>query len=197
VRDVSVDESGRDSDDGPESEPESEPTLEDLRGVDEDVAAELHDAEISPRDLLDRQVSYRDLVEGGVDDETATAVRREFSLLYASTLGDDLSERSDAMEHLRGNERAWIAASDGDWEDVEYDPILEERETVDVWADRERPTPVTAVAGVSEADAGQLAEAGVSSVKQLRWVDASVVAEATDLDVPAVRTRRLAAPNHI
>jgi len=191
VSNVSVDDTACDADDGPDSDP----ALTDLPGVDEDVGDELESADVTPEDLTDRRVSFRDLVEAGVDPETAAKLRTEFSLHYASTLGDGLSERSDAMEHLRGNERTWIAASDGDWENAEYDPILEEREETDVWADRERPTPVTSIAGVSRADAERLAEAGVTSVKQLGWVDASVVAEATDLDVRAVRTWRFAARN--
>lgn len=191
VTHVSVEDTARDADDGPESEP----TLTELPGVDEDVGEELASADVTPADLTDRRVSFRGLVERGVDPETAARLRTEFSLHYASTLGDDLSERSDAMDNLGTNERAWIAASDGDWETAEYDPVLEEREEADVWADRERPTPVTTVAGVGRADAERLAEAGVESVKQLGWVDAGVVAEATDLDVRAVRTWRFAARN--
>lgn len=193
MSDVSVDETGCDADDGPEGDP----TLEDLPSIDESTAAGLREADVTARDLLDRRVSYRDLLAADLDPETAAALRREHSLLYSSTLGADLPERSDAMEHLRGNERAWIAASDGDWENAEYDPVLDECESTDVWEDRERPTPVTAVAGVGEADARQLATAGVTSVKQLRWVDATVVAEATDLDVRAVRTWRFAARNDL
>lgn len=189
VSDVSVDETGCDADDGPDGDR----CLEDLPSVDDATAERLRAADVSARDLLERRVSYQDLLAADVDAETAATLRREHSLLYSSTLGADLPERSDAMEHLRGNERAWIAASDGDWENAEYDPILDEREAVDVWADRERPTPVTAIAGVSEDDARSLATAGVTSVKQLRWVDASVVAAATDLDVRAVRTWRFAA----
>ncbi len=191
MTDVSVNDTTGDAEDGPESNP----TLSDLPGVDDEIAAELRSADVGPADLLERRVSFRDLVEAGVDTETAAALRTEFSLHYASTLGDGLSERSDAMEYLQSTERAWIAASDGDWENAEYDSILPDREDEDVWADRERPTPVTAVAGVSRADAEQLATAGVTSVKQLGWVDASVVAEATGLDVRAVRTWRFAARN--
>jgi len=178
---------------GDGADAEADPPLEDLAGVGEETAATLREAGVSSPDLRERTTSYRDLVEAGVDPEVAGRIRREHSLHYSSTLGGDLAERSDTVGNLGDNERAWISASDGDWENAEYDPVLPEREGEDVWADRERPTPVTEVAGVSEADAEQLAEAGVTSVKQLGWVDASVVAEATDLDVRAVRTWRFSA----
>lgn len=192
MRSVSVEDSGCETEGGADAE--SDPPLSEVAGVDDEATAEtLREADVSARDVLDRQVSYRDLVEAGVDQTAARRLRQEHSLHYSSTLGGDLTERSDTVGNLGDNERAWISASDGDWENAEYDPILPERDPSDVWLDRDRPTPVTAVAGVSDDDAEQLAEAGVTSVKQLGWVDASVVAEATDLDVMAVRTWRFAA----
>lgn len=191
MRSVSVEDPGGETECGGDAE--TDPPLPEVAGVDEATAATLREADVSARDVLERRVSYRDLVEAGLDPEAAKRLRQEHSLHYSSTLGGDLTERSDSVGNLGDNERAWISASDGDWEDAEYDHILPDRDAADVWADRERPTPVTAVAGVGERDAEQLAEAGVTSVKQLGWVDASVVAAATDLDVMAVRTWRFAA----
>lgn len=183
---VSVEETGPDGDDDPEH-------VGDLAGVDEETATTLADADVEAVDLQDKRVSYRDLVDAGLDADVATALRREHSLPYTSTLGGDLSERSDSVGNLQGNERAWIAASDGDWESAEYEPVFDEREEVDVWTDMERPTPVTAIAGVGDADAEKLAEAGITSVKQLTWAEAGVIADALDMDVVAIRTWRFAA----
>jgi predicted flap endonuclease-1-like 5' DNA nuclease len=183
---VSVEETGPDGDDDPEH-------VGDLAGVDEETATTLADADVEAVDLQDKRVSYRDLVDAGLDADVATALRREHSLPYTSTLGGDLSERSDSVGNLQGNERAWIAASDGEWENAEYEPVFDEREEVDVWTDMERPTPVTAIAGVGDADAEKLAEAGITSVKQLTWAEAGVIADALDMDVVAIRTWRFAA----
>nr|WP_240148899.1 helix-hairpin-helix domain-containing protein [Halorubellus sp. JP-L1] len=73
----------------------------------------------------------------------------------------------------------------------EYDPV--EREPEDIWADHDRPTPVTAVSGVGPADAQRLADVGVTSVRQLSFADAGLVADLLDLNVMAVRTWRFQA----
>jgi predicted flap endonuclease-1-like 5' DNA nuclease len=165
-----------------------------LPRVDEADAAAMADAGVEAVDVRERAVSYRDLLGAGVDRETATALRREFSLPYSTRFGEGIEDRSDEVSGLQDGERDWVAASASDWEEMgvpEYDPV--EREPEDIWAERDRPTPVTAVPGVGPDDADQLADVGVTSVRQLGFVSASSVAEFLDLNVMAVRTWRFQA----
>ncbi|NHN42647.1 helix-hairpin-helix domain-containing protein [Halorubellus sp. JP-L1] len=165
-----------------------------LPGVDEDGADALADADIAAVDVRERAVSYRDLLAAGIGRETATALRREFSLPYSTTFGEGIEDRSDEVTGLQDGERDWVAASASDWEEMgvpEYDPV--EREPEDIWADHDRPTPVTAVSGVGPADAQRLADVGVTSVRQLSFADAGLVADLLDLNVMAVRTWRFQA----
>ncbi|WP_267642965.1 DUF7409 domain-containing protein [Haloarchaeobius amylolyticus] len=167
-------------------------TVDALEGVPPDAAAELADADVTPTDLTEKAVTYMDLVEAGVDREVAGEIRRHYSLTWASRMGDGLDDRAEEMGGLQQGERDWVAASTADWEDLgvpEYDPV--EREPIDFWADHERPTPVETV--VNDWVAERLAEAGISSVRQLAWVDASALAEALDVNVMQARTWRFAA----
>jgi predicted flap endonuclease-1-like 5' DNA nuclease len=165
-----------------------------LPGVDDADATAMAEADIAAVDVRERAVSYRDLLGAGVDTETATALRREFSLPYSTRFGEGIEDRSAEVTGLQEDERDWVAASASDWEEMgvpEYDPV--EREPEDIWADRERPTSVTAVSGVGPADADRLADVGVTSVRQLSFVDASAVAALLDANVMAVRTWRFQA----
>ncbi|WP_435335544.1 DUF7409 domain-containing protein [Haloarchaeobius sp. TZWWS8] len=163
-----------------------------LDGVPEAAAAELEEAGLSPADVTEKRVSYVDLLEAGVDQEVATAIRRRYSLTWSSTLGDGLDDRAAEMGGLQRGERDWVAASTSDWEELgvpEYDPI--EREPVDYWADHDRPTPVRQV--VDDYVADQLRTAGITSVNQLAGVDAAALAEALEVPVMQARTWRFAA----
>jgi predicted flap endonuclease-1-like 5' DNA nuclease len=165
-----------------------------LPGVDESDATAMADADIAAVDVRERAVSYRDLLGAGVNAETATALRREFSLPYSTRFGEGVEDRSADVSGLQDGEREWVAASASDWEEMgvpEYDPV--EREAADIWADRDRPTPVTAIPGVGPDDAERLAAVGVTSVRQLSFAGASTVADLLNLDVMAVRTWRFQA----
>ncbi|WP_435345499.1 DUF7409 domain-containing protein [Haloarchaeobius sp. HRN-SO-5] len=167
-------------------------TLATLDGVTPVAAAQLTDAEVSARDITEKRVTYTDLVEAGVEPDLATDLRRQYSLSWSSAMGDGLDERAEKMNGLHEDERDWVAASTSDWEELgveEFDPV--EREAVDVWADRDRPTPVETV--VDGYVAEQLMEAGINSVRQLAVVDASSLADALDVDVMQARTWRFAA----
>jgi predicted flap endonuclease-1-like 5' DNA nuclease len=165
-----------------------------LPGVDESDVTAMADADIAAVDVRERAVSYRDLLGAGVDAEVATALRREFSLPYSTVLGEGIADRSSEVTGLQDDERDWVAASASDWEEMgvpEYDPV--EREAEAIWADRDRPTPVTAVPGVGPDDADRLADVGVHSVRQLAFASASTVADLLDANVMAVRTWRFQA----
>lgn len=165
-----------------------------VESVGPEAAKLLSRSEISPGDLRGGDVSYRDLVDVGVDEAAAATLRREFSLPWSFELGDDLSARSAAVGNLSTTERDWIAASADDWEDREVTPSGPvARESADLWADRSRPTPVERVSGVGPDDADALATVGITSARQLGVASAATVANLTDRDVRQVRLWRHAA----
>ncbi|MFQ3294769.1 MAG: hypothetical protein ACI8VE_001849 [Natrialbaceae archaeon] len=165
--------------------------------VDPESVERLVEAEISIDDLENKSVSYRDLVDAGVDAAVATELRRHFSLPWTFELGSDLSERSGAVGALSSHEREWVELSDGEWQDNPVESsIATPRKGRDVWADLDRPTPVTALPGISADHAERLTTAGVTSIKQLTFLDAGVVAEAIGVDVKLVRLWRHQARGH-
>lgn len=154
----------------------------------------LEAADVDPDGVRAKEYSYRMLLDAGVDEPTADALRRRFSLPW-SFAGDDgdLERRSSEIRGLGEIEREWIAASDDEsWQAFEYDRSPIERLERDRPDERPypRPTSPTAVTGVGPDDADRLAEAGVRSAEQLARIDAFAVARALDLDVVHVRTWR-------
>ncbi|WP_096391193.1 DUF7409 domain-containing protein [Halopenitus persicus] len=97
------------SDDGPD------PT--DLRWVGPATAAELDAAGIDAADITDKRVSYRLLVDAGVNPGVAAKIRREHSLSWSFEAGEGLESRSAQVRGLGREEADWIAASAGDWAD--------------------------------------------------------------------------------
>jgi hypothetical protein len=163
-----------------------------LGGVSTETAEALEDAGIEAADVTEKRVSYMDIVEAGVDKDAAAEVRRTYSLTWSSQMGDGLEDRAEEMGGLQAGERDWVALSASDWEELgvpEYDPV--ERETVDFWADHERPTSVRTV--VDDWVADKLSDGGITSVRQLAWVDAAALAGALDVGVMQARTWRFAA----
>ncbi|OAQ52064.1 hypothetical protein HTG_13865 [Natrinema mahii] len=149
-------------------------------------------ADVDPDAVVDKEYSYRLLLEDGVDEDVAAALRRRFSLPWSFESDGDLQRRSSEVRGLGAAEREWIAVSDdADWQAFEYD-----EEGVAVGRERPderpypKPTPVAAVTGVGPDDADRLAEAGIQSAERLATVDAMTVATALDLNVLHVRTWR-------
>ncbi len=166
---------------------------EDARPLESDEEAALEAADVDPDAVREKEYSYRALLEAGVDESVADALRRRFSLPWSYETDGDLDRRSNEVRGLADSEREWIAVSgDEDWQSFEY-----ETEDVDV-IPREKPderpypkpTPVTAVTGVGPDDAEKLAEAGIVSAERLATINAFEVANALDLDVLHVRTWR-------
>ncbi|MDQ2051450.1 hypothetical protein RBH26_13280 [Natronolimnohabitans sp. A-GB9] len=162
---------------------------------DADERDALEAAGVDPDVVREKAHSYRMLVDAGVDEELADALRRRFSLPWSfdGESNGDLERRSSEIRGLGAAEREWIAASDGeDWQSFEYDSsplaaVGRERPSERPWP---KPTPVTAVVGVGPEDADRLAEAGIRSAERLATIDAFDVADALDLDVLHVRTWR-------
>lgn len=113
----------------------------------------------------------------------------------ARATGEGLAERSAEMVGLREAEREWIAESEGDW----TAGAAASRRSLNAEVDKIRPaqpTTVRVLPGVGPDDAAALADAGISSVRQLTWVDAGEIADLLDLDVRQVRLWRHAAREH-
>jgi len=102
----------------------------DLLYVGEATAATMAEAGIAAADVRAKSVSYRQIVDAGVNPGVATKIRREHSLHWSlDEQGTDLDDRSRTVRGLRDGERDWVAASgidladgtdedsgpDGDW----------------------------------------------------------------------------------
>ncbi|KAB1194333.1 helix-hairpin-helix domain-containing protein [Haloferax sp. MBLA0076] len=92
--------------------------LQDLKFVGPATADSLESAGIDVESILDGQVCYRDLVEAGTNPGVAAKIRRWHSLSWSFNSGDDLDRRSSQVRGLGDDERAWVAASSGEWKDA-------------------------------------------------------------------------------
>nr|WP_255194463.1 hypothetical protein [Natronobeatus ordinarius] len=161
--------------------------------VDPAARAELEAAGIAPEAVANKEWSYRSLLDVGVDESVATALRRQFSLPWSFEADGDLDRRSSEVRGLGEREREWVAASaDEDWQ--AFDAVRTRAEDDESEEQKERPyprpTPVTAVTGVSPENAERLAEAGIISAERLATIDAGEVAKLLELDVLHVRMWR-------
>ncbi|WP_435065460.1 DUF7409 domain-containing protein [Halobaculum sp. EA56] len=87
------------------------------------TAAVLADAPFGAAEIRDRRVSYRMLTDAGVNPGVAARIRREHSLAWSfESEGEDLRRRSSQVRGLGDEERAWVAASSGDWQAADADP---------------------------------------------------------------------------
>ncbi|WP_394340685.1 helix-hairpin-helix domain-containing protein [Natrarchaeobaculum aegyptiacum] len=168
----------------------------DRDALEDDEREALEAAGVDPVAVEKKEYSYRMLLEAGLEEELADALRRRFSLPWSFETDGDLEGRSATVRGLGEAEREWIAASgDEEWQAFEATGSRtdsDDRGGGDGGTERPypRPTPVTTVAGVGPADAETLAEAGIHSAERLATVDAAQVARLLDLDVLHVRTWR-------
>lgn len=224
--------------------------VRDLKFVGPATADALADASFGAADVRDKAVSYRMLVDAGVNPGVAARIRREHSLAWSfESEGEDLARRSSQIRGLGEAERAWVAASSGDWQaddadrpdaggerdgadrdgsDGADDEVADERgddaaaerawvaasadgdtsgtktdgsgdpvAAESAWRERSPPTPVADVEGVSEADAADLAEAGITSARTLSVADPEEIADALGRDAARVAELRDAADEHV
>lgn len=166
-------------------------------------------ADFDPTGILDKSVSYEMLVDAGVNAGVATRLRKEHSLPW--TFGgseeseNSLEERSEKIRGLQDGERAWVAASSGDWESHEPSPgeTNDQSASTDgsgaaeaaeaAWRERSQPDPVTDVPGVDEDVAEVLANGGITSVRSLATANPERVATSLGLDPERVAEWRDAA----
>lgn len=199
---------------------------EDLTGlkfVGPATAETLAAADIDADDVANRRVSHAQLVDAGVNPGVAAKIRREFSLPWSFESGQDLDRRAEQVRGLGDEERAWVAASSGDWEDADAEPAStdgsgsaaaaeaawrdhswpgDDRDEDDAaaaevaWREGSKPTPTIDLDEVSAADASLLARAGITSVRSLATADPERVADSLEIDEDRVRQWRAAARDH-
>ncbi len=156
----------------------------------------LEEAGIDPAVVSRRDCSYRMLLDAGVDEAAADALRRQWSLPWSFETDGDLTRRSSEVRGLGDAEREWVAASaDETWQAFEWTSSRTTDNESDDDGERPwpRPTPVTKVTGVSPEKAETLGEAGINSAERLATINATEVAKVLDLSVLHVRTWRHAA----
>ncbi|MFW6321560.1 MAG: DUF7409 domain-containing protein [Halohasta sp.] len=91
--------------------------VESVRFVGPATAAVLEREGYDATAITDKRVSYRMLVDAGVNPGVAAKIRREHSLSWSFDSGGDLDRRSTQIRGLGSAEAAWVAASAGDWAD--------------------------------------------------------------------------------
>lgn len=223
------DTSGDPASDGDDSTATSESVatpdaFEDLHFVGPKSAAALRDSAVSLSDFVNKRVSYRDLIEAGVNPGVAAKIRREHSLSWSfDGGGTDLDRRSAQVRGLADDERAWIAAStgwsedgeaatetDGSGEAAAAEAAWRDRGTDDsnvdsessavdaetAWREQSVPTPVTALDGIDAGAARTLKRAGIGSIRRLATADPDSVAGALDVTRDDVATWRRLARDH-
>lgn len=192
-------------DDGTKADASAVTDPTDVKFVGPKTAVVLGASAFEAADILEKRVSYEMLVDAGVNHGVATKLRREHSLpwTFEGSEGEDLARRSSQVRGLRDEERAWIAASSGDWENADppttasADGGGSAQAAEAAWRDRSKPDPVTEIAGIGEARAEQLAEGGINSVRSLATADPERVADVLGLDVERVREWRDAARDRL
>lgn len=186
--------------------------LTDLMWVGPATSSALADADLAVADVRDKRVSYRILVDAGVNPGVAAKIRREHSLSWSFEAGDGLDRRSSQVRGLGSDEAAWVAASAGDWDSERDDAAGDDAETADedawvaastdaeastvtdgsgdpvaaesAWRSRSKPTPLSTLSTVADDEGAEdlLAEAGITSVRSLATADPEHVADVLDLD---------------
>ena len=184
-----------------DTNPNDPEALTDIKWVGPATAEVLAEAPFDAVGIRDKSVSYEMLIDVGVNAGIAARLRREHSLSW-SFGGDEnsLERRSTSVRGLQDEERAWVAASSGDWEDAEpettettdgdWTPTGEAttdgsgaaEEAEAAWRERSKPDPITDVPGIDETVAETLAEGGVTSVRSLATADPEHVADSLELD---------------
>lgn len=179
--------------------------LLDVKYVGPATATVLEEAGIEAADIETKSISFEALVEAGTNVGVATKIRRHHSLSwnFGGTSGRELETRSGQIRGLQDDEREWVAASSGDWQErtvsageeaesgtdrtpAETDGSGEAAAAEAAWRDRSKPDPVTDVSGIGTAYAERLAEAGINSVRSLATADPESVADVLELDAEQV-----------
>ena len=177
-----------------------------LRYVGPVTAEILTTAAITAADIEHKRVSYRQLVNEGVNPGVAAKIRREHSLPWTiSGFESDLDTRSRTVRGLRADERRWIAQSGADWEardsvgisDPQADPNDGYAQELELTAAPETLAPTTSLEPIDDATAAALAEAGVNTVQRLAVVEQAQLAAAIDVEEGTVARWQEAAQTYL
>lgn len=179
--------------------------LADLKQIGPVTADLLAEAGVTAADVRRKRVSYRDLVDAGVNAGVAAKIRREHSLPWTlEEAAADLDRRSRNVRGLRDGEREWVAATgsrsdrggdDGEreWVEASYDETAETDGSGDgaaaeaAWRERSTSDPVTVLSGVGGDEAGLLADEGVDTVRRLATSDPEYLADRIGRSAEEVR----------
>lgn len=118
--------------------PVTEPT--DLKFVGPATADVVDEAAFDAADITAKRVSYDRLVEAGVNPGVAAKLRRWHSLSWSFDSGSGLDRRSEQVRGLQADERAWVAASSGDWTDADDTDEEETAGPAEAWTPGDGPT---------------------------------------------------------
>lgn len=175
-----------DDDDGGDDRVVTEPT--DLKFVGPSTAAVVDAAEFSAQDVADKRISFRMLVDAGVNPGVAAKIRRCHSLSWSFESGDDLSRRSEQIRGLQDEERAWVASSYDDSDDDEDAPAGDDSASPggsdgNQWASSATTNDDDAVAADAEDD-GEAADGTATGADRFAaeasWVASSSLADGDD-----------------
>ncbi|WP_435117047.1 DUF7409 domain-containing protein [Halolamina sp. C58] len=151
--------------DGEERRSVDAPT--DLKFVGPATADAVESAGFSAQDIVEKDVSYRMLLEAGVNPGVAAKIRRHHSLSWSFDNDGDLDRRSEQVRGLGDEEAAWVASSLGDGEGETSD---DEGETDDGELDEEAAW-IDGAAGESEAlDEVETVDDGDDTDDEAAWV---------------------------
>ena len=101
--------------------------LTELQFVGDATASALEEMDVTVTDVRRKTVSYRQLVDAGVNPGVATKIRREHSLSWTlDGSGEDLDSRSNTVRGLRDGERSWVAESQSGWQDDDASPVQDD-----------------------------------------------------------------------
>ncbi|WP_238398199.1 helix-hairpin-helix domain-containing protein [Halorussus salinus] len=104
-------------------DPHAVERLTDIHFVGPATAEVLARAEFDAIGIPEKTVSYEMLMDAGVNPGVATRLRKKHSLPWSfggeDESDDSLERRSEKVRGLQDGERAWVAASSGDWEDAD------------------------------------------------------------------------------
>ena len=207
------------SSDSPESST-VEAALESVRFIGPATAAVLEREGYNATAITDKRVSYRMLVDAGVNPGVAAKIRREHSLSWSFDSGGDLDRRSTQIRGLGSAEAEWVAASAGDWEaESTVDETDNEAETNDSVPadDTSEPTPwpthgESTVANTATTDEAATTDGSGDAISaEAAWRARSKPTPVTDLDavdeaaaerlaeagITSVRSLATADPEHV
>jgi len=197
-----------------------EAALESVRFVGPATAAVLEREGYDATAITEKRVSFRMLVEAGVNSGVAAKIRREHSLSWSFDSGGDLDRRSAQIRGLGSAEAEGIAASAGDWEeapvsndDNAVDNETDNSETAD---DSHEPTPWP-THGESEVVEGSAADTATTDgsgdaisaeaawrarskptpVEDLEAVDAAAAEQLAEAGITSVRSLATADAEHV